>query len=425
MAVIGFQNQMADPQVDEKPLTEEEKQTLDQRIAEARNAFYISERREEWIKEAYKGSVVRDYDDGYHMSDEEKKANNEFYDLFNRLHRYKRKYRKLVDFIQCARTSLMCLAEVAHKNTVYEEEKFIKLVMNGKIRVNGWFYPKYTGSDRKRINWDYMKECILSDADPQTFLDGPAASTVEDIFEDKSPEEVIRCLYTDETAEVALNTRVDNERLAKDMRELCYDPDTDEYDGSDIITEMSMQDEKKFRKAFPGLVYFAKDRHMEIKNMENLSLYSTSFSSDGYDMDQFEEYDKEVGYKSKDNIPEFKGDVLKGSDRRKYLRKLDEWEKTHTYVKVNNREITLEELEEIKLRQVLEENNWNIKAMYGNSDRMKKLRRLKEQDAKREKKLKKQLVRVQDRKERRKRTISEYTGKPSNAKKKKRKKKEG
>lgn len=417
MAVIGFTDQLKNVDREpDKPITEEERKTLDQMVEEARKSFYVSERREEWIRAHYDGSVVRDYDDGYHLSEQERNEQNQFYSMFSQLNRCKRKYRRLPDFIKCARISLGCLAEVAGKNHVYEQNKFVKLVMRGKIHVLGWFYPKYVGSDRKRINWDYIKEFIESNEDPAKLL---PSSMDGSIFEEehRDPEEVIKALYGDELGSEIISGHVSKERERLNDRLIAYDVDEDGRDGSDIVVALDREEEKQLRKAFPSLVYFAKDYRAELKSMNVLQSYTSDASFDS--LESLSYYDKQLGIKSDSDIPEFKGDVFKGSDRRKYFRKLEEWEKNHLTINRNGRMITLQQLDEINLKSMLEENGWNIRAMYDNKDRMKRLQKARERDKKRERDLKNQLTRIQKRSKRRMGDMDIKKEKSSKKKKKK------
>ena len=139
-------------------------------IDEARKNLYIPPARLEKMESTYGVSIVHDFGDEYHLTDEEREAQNNYYKLFARLNKCKRKYRKINEFVDCARISLQCLQAVAENNTVYTPDEFMSLVMKEKIIVNGWFYPKYNGKDRKQLSWDYITEFILGDADSKELL---------------------------------------------------------------------------------------------------------------------------------------------------------------------------------------------------------------------------------------------------------------
>ena len=64
-------------------------------------------------------------------------------------------------------------------------------------------------------------------------------------------------------------------------------------------------------------------------------------------------------------------------------------------------EITLEEIKEIQVKEALESAGWNIRVLYDNQTKEKKLKKIMKADKKREKKLKEQLTKVQNRSKRR------------------------
>ena len=129
------------------------------------------------MEETYGVAIVHDFGDEYHLTDEEREAQNNYYKLFARLNKCKRKYRKINEYVDCARISLQCLQAVAENNTVYSTDEFMSMVMKEKIMVNGWFYPKYNGRDRKQLSWDYITEFILGDRPSEELLKQKSSDT--------------------------------------------------------------------------------------------------------------------------------------------------------------------------------------------------------------------------------------------------------
>ena len=62
---------------------------------------------------------------------------------------------------------------------------------------------------------------------------------------------------------------------------------------------------------------------------------------------------------------------------------------------------TREEIQELKLKEALEAAGWNIRVLYDNQIREEKLKKAMKADKKRERKLKEQLTKVQNRSKRR------------------------
>ena len=105
-------------------MSKEERDNIEQILAWERSQLYIPERREAEMRAMFKDVVVNDYKDDYHLSDEEREKNNQFYKLFSRLNRCKRKYRSLKDFIDVYRLVLQCIDAVADNQDVYDPDEF-------------------------------------------------------------------------------------------------------------------------------------------------------------------------------------------------------------------------------------------------------------------------------------------------------------
>jgi hypothetical protein len=420
MAVIKFDDQLIRPEEEEKKLSGEETFKLIKTIEEAKKNFYISPERLAKIEAEYGTVIVLDYGDEYHLTDEEREAQNNYYKLFARLNKCKRKYRKIDEFVNCARISLQCLETVAKNNTVYSPEEFMRLVMKGKINVNGWFYPKYNGRDKKQLSWEYITEFIFSDKDPKDLIKG-RYNEFEFITDDEDNDEALRRLFSEED----YNNLFKIPDPEKEYREQVHVIDLDEEeigDESSIAIYADREETKDFIKTCPEILLTVKELRKEMKSTEQLNRYMSDIRKD--DIDAIEEYDNAHNIVSDSDIPKFKGDITNSKDYHKYLRALEIYENTQIKENYNGKMRTQEEINELKLKETLEDAGWNIRALYDNQIKEKKLKKAMKVDKEREKKLKKQLTKVENRSKRRMGIDIDETANKKKKKKKNKKKSE-
>ena len=417
MAIIGFDDQVQRPDgEDEKKLSGEETFKIIKSIDEARKNLYLSPERIAKMEATYGVSIVHDFGDEYHLTDEEREAQNNYYKLFARLNKCKRKYRKINEFVDCARISLQCLQAVADNNTVYSPDEFMRLVMKDKITVNGWFYPKYNGRDRKQISWDYMSEFILSDTPSEELLK-QRSSDIEFLTEEKLEEETNLLFSNEELAEI-FKQPDDAHIFRKEYHVI--DTDDEDIDINDGIAVYATPSETKdFIKEAPELLILAKEIRREMKSTEQLSRYVSDIRRE--DIESIEEYDNKRNMVSDADMPVFKGDITNDKDYHKYLRELKLYEETQIKENYHGKMRTREEIKELQLKEALDAAGWNIRVLYDNQLREKKLKKAMKADKKRERKLKEQLTKVQNRSKRRMGIDIDDNG--SSKKKKKKKKK--
>lgn len=396
MARIGFDDQTIRPDGEEKKLTGEETFKIIKSIDEAKKNLYLSPERLAKMEGTYGVSIVHDFGDEYHLTDEEREAQNNYYKLFARLNKCKRKYKKIDEYVDCARISLQCLQAVAENNTVYSQDKFMSLVLRDKITVNGWFYPKYAGKDRKQLSWDYISEFILSDIPSEELI--KQKNTEKEFLTDEEFENEERVLFNEDELDYIFE-EPDPDKV---FREEVHAIDLDEEElteDSNVAIYASRSETKEFIKSAPELLLIAKDIRKEMKSAEQLNRFVSDIRSD--DIETIEEYDSKIKFVSESDIPEFKGDITNSKDYNKYLRALEEYENTQIKVNYCGKMRTPEEIKELQLKEALESAGWNIRALYDNQYREKKLKRAMKADKKREKKLKERLTKVQDRSKRR------------------------
>ena len=396
MATIGFDDQVNRPDGEEKKLSGEETLKIMKSIDEARKNFYILPHRLAKMEETYGVSIVHDFGDEYHLTDEEREAQNNYYKLFARLNKCKRKYRKINEFVDCARISLQCLQAVADNNTVYTPDEFMTLVMKEKLIVNGWFYPKYNGRDRKQLSWDYITEFILSDTDSKELL--KQKTNDYEFLSDDELEEEAKVLFSEEEYNEIFKEPDPDQTYREEVHVI--DLDEEKFDkGSNIVIYSDKSDTKDFLKAAPELLLVAKEIRKEMKSEEHVNRYVSDIRKD--DIEAIEEYDNKRKFVSDSDIPKFTGDITNDKDYHKYLRELKLYEETQIKVNYNGKMRSEEEIKELQLKEALESAGWNIRVLYDNQLKEKKLKKALKADKKREKKLKEQLTKVQDRSKRR------------------------
>jgi hypothetical protein len=396
MAIIGFDDQVNRPDGEETKLTGEETFKIIKSIEEARKNLYIPPERLAKMESTYGVSIVHDFGDEYHLTDEEREAQNNYYKLFARLNKCKRKYRKIDEFVNCARISLQCLQAVAENNTVYSSDEFMALVMKEKIIVNGWFYPKYNGRDRKQLSWDYIAEFILGDEDPKELL--KQKSNEYEFLTEEELEEEAKILFSDEEYNKIFEKPDPDQTYREEVHVIDLDEEPIE-DGSNIAVYADKSETKALLKAAPELLILAKDIRKEMKSAEQINRYVSDIRME--DIEAIEEYDNKRNFVSDSDIPQFTGDITNDKDYHKYLRALKIYEETQIKVNYAGKMRTQEEINELQLKEALESAGWNIRVLYDNQIKEKKLKKAMKADKKREKKLKEQLTKVQDRSKRR------------------------
>jgi hypothetical protein len=396
MAIIGFDDQDQRPDGEEKKLSGEETFKIIKSIDDARKNLYLSPERTAKMEETYGVSIVHDFGDEYHLTDEEREAQNNYYKLFARLNKCKRKYRKINEFVDCARISLQCLQAVADNNTVYTPDEFMAMVMKEKIIVNGWFYPKYNGRDRKQLSWEYISEFILSDRPSEELIKQKASD--DEFLTDEELEEQAKILFSEEDYAYIFEEPDPDKVFKQEVHVI--DLDEEEFDkDSNIAVYADKSETKELLKAAPELLILAKEIRREMKSSEQLSRYVSDIRME--DIEAIEEYDNKRHLMSDSDIPVFTGDITNSKDYHKYLRALKLYEDTQIKENYAGKMRTKEEIRELQLKEALESAGWNIRVLYDNQFKEKKLKKAMKADKKREKKLKEQLTKVQNRSKRR------------------------
>ncbi|MBR6908109.1 hypothetical protein IKN40_06630 [bacterium] len=369
----------------------------------------IPERRIPEILKGFDCVVVNTFDDDYHLTDEEREKNNSLQKYAKKLKSMKRIYRRLDEYIIAMREHLKFLDKVAEDNGVYDPDEFKMMFMKGDIKIVGLRFPKYKGPNRKDINYKYLTEFILSDGDPKDML--PKWQR-DDFDEDEEDIDVDR-FFTKEELNAIFSPPTKKESKF-DYR--VFNADEDSQDGIPIAVPLSAKNSKSIIKNQPEFVIKLKEMKREKRTLSRLS-DSFLHNTISEDISDIARYDKNYHYISKSDIPEFHGDVLNDDEYNKYMKKLQEFEDNNVYADYAGKEKTLGEIKELKVKEMLESEGWNLRNFVENREQEEKLKKIQKRDKKKEKQLKKHLLEIQ------KRTEARKNGEVYKSKKKKKKKK--
>ena len=370
------------------------------------------------LAKIYENVVVHDYDDEYHMTEEERRKKFRYYEAFMKLRKCKRKFRKLDEYVKVFRLCLDCLKIVAENNGIYDPNKFIKLVLRNEIEVFGLNFPKYVGKDKKDINWEYISDFIVDySRDPSELMKGRKTAISDmDVVDAED-------ILFDEKDLADIRDAIENPKEDEIFKPY------DEYDENEtrenIVVVAEKSDTKSLVKFAPELIKSARDVIKEARRERamNKRMNSFVFEMEQDDFEYIERLDRARGYKSESDIPEFKGDIMSRKDYKKYLLALDVYENEQTKLNYRGKMRTPSEIKEIELKDALEAAGWNMRNLYKKKNMDKKLKKAYKKDAKREEELKKHLLEIQKRQKKRKKGAEvEFDSKKK--KKKKAKKKE-
>lgn len=368
----------------------------------------------------YELVTVRDFDDIYHKSEEERSKENKFYHLFTSLNNMSHRENNIDAFIIRARMTIDILKEIAENNGIISPTKFIKDYFDEKIIITGLPVPKLRGKFRKKYNMNYLMDFIMSDEDPSLFA--PKRTEFGDDDEDIHkilPPEVIHEIEVAEPDPESTN---------------CYFDDAKDQDGRNVAIVYSKKTAKDMSKSIPALL----DASATIRKLEksrnkmmdsiNHSRFVGDIRDDDYE--RIESYDQTV-YDNPDRIkePEPPKDMSDQDAVNAYLTAMDYYIERTTYVDNHAGGMcTVEERDIEDIKSTLAENGFDIRAMYGYKEQKKKLKKIRKKEEKKEKELKDRLLRLEDRRDHRlgtgsgKRRLSDSDKKKQKKKKKKAKK---
>jgi hypothetical protein len=375
---------------------EEPKKVIDVESHVHRHTIKLTPARIEQFCGEFNEVVVNDFGDEYHLTEEEREAQNQFYAAFRVVRKLKKVYRNAVKYVEAMREILKCLDIIAERNGVYEPEKFKMMYFKGKIEIYGLQFPRFKGPEKKMIDSRYLMEFILGD-DPAYMIDPRYVDESETKYEDLPLEERLKRWNPEhlKLIETPLDHRFETEY---------FDPDEDDPDGTNVVPYLTEKEYKKLCKIdeFKDVMGMV-ERRLSLKdNLE--SAIRQNFVSDEFD--KIAQYDKKHGYKSKDDFPEFHGDLTDKYGRtskafKRWERDVEKWEKKHNLVNYYGKMITEEEHEDIILREMIEDAGMNSKAFvtlfgYASADAKNKTSKRKNSKKERDKDNRKSDIRLNE-----------------------------
>lgn len=383
---IGFEDELQNME-DTSEFSEQKKQEI---VTKAKVVLIkIPEKRKEEVLRGFDCVVVNTFDDDYHSTDEEREQHNRFAKDANKIRKMKRIYRRLDEYIIAVREHLKFLDKVAEGNGVYDPEEFKKMFFKGKINIVGMRFPKYKGPNRKDVNYKYLAEFALSGADPSEII----PKWQRDDYEDDDPQQLIKELFTDDELKFIFSPLTKEE--ARYEYEL-FDENEDDQDGIPVGVTMTNKDTKKLVKAQPELVAKLKEIKREkntINKLNDAFLHNTIVE----DIDEISRYEANYGFVSKADVPEFKGDVFSSKDYNKYMQKLKDYEDNNIYTNYHGKDKSLGEIKELELKEILEQDGWNIRNFAENKMQEKRMKKLQKRDNKKIKQVKRHLMAIEKR----------------------------
>lgn len=341
---------------------------------------YIPDNEAEMLKKVYSRTVVQDFEDIFHYSEEERNRFKSEHEKLYLLRGRRIKCPKLSEYVKTYRLCLDVIEEFANNNNLIQSEDFLERVLRGKIHIHGLKFPKCVKRGNKKFNWEIIVSYITDRS--------------------KDPEE-LDALF-EEASDIVIETDAEDIPIPEaivDIVEKCGEEDEDNVDYIDqpslFLRESKKSDKKALRKLFPELDkainnQFKKERSKNMAHYSRNTLYND-------DMDAIRRYDMKHGYKKR--MPKFKGDFLNDKDVERYLEKLDDYIEDNTMIQFNGKIYTPEEYDTLRLKQVLEESGWDLRKCFVDKDAERRKRKQAKKDKKKEEKIKKLLSDIQKRKE--------------------------
>jgi hypothetical protein len=342
---------------------------------------YIPPEEIEALRERYSQVVVQDFEDDYHMSREEREALRERYSKFFRLKRnFTKKIRRLDKYIEACRLVVEIIMDTAENNGVMESDEFISKVLTGEIQIAGLTIPKYQGKGKKTLNWDYVLDYIMDPSkDINELLKSQTVSRCRENTTEEKKEETIEDLkeYLGDEGYEQLRQMIEN-----------YHPVmTASNSGPDSVVPASRKLRKVLMKQFPGYDKMLREMSEDSKR-EKSYIWQIQES----DLKWIREFQDERDRKLGDVKPEFHGSLMDEDAVSRYLFEVEQWEKQHNLVKYGENTITEAQKEELEFKKILEENGYNLRNLYGNKERQKKIEKTRAAQKKQIKSLKKMLT---------------------------------
>lgn len=323
------------------------------------------------MKDSIKEVCANDFSDEYNLSDEERYANAEEARIFNAVARTKRKCNNIADFIVAVRYRLDAIDYIAEHNGVFTPEEFLKKVSKGKIVLTGISAPKYTGKNKKKINWDYICEFIADrDKDPREFRE----SKHDDDFYDHSHENGGQNLFSESQYKMLVEDADPNENVEIEML---------------VANDKTM---KKLSKHNP-IIADSIVKYVSALKKKSESSHIFDAADVMHELKSIQVLDERSIRATKVAPPKFTGDYSSDKDWEKYEREYYDWYINNVYEETDNgSKMTVDEYQQAQVRKLMEEAGWNIRRFSSNAKYFKREKKLKHNAKRKAKRVKDNLL---------------------------------
>lgn len=343
---------------------------------------YIPPDEKERLLAQFSTTVTQDFDDEFHMSRAEREKMQEQYAKFFKLKKgFTKKIRRLDKYVEACRICMSIIDDIAQTNGIYTEEKFKEKVLNGSIVIEGLNIPKFQGKRKKSINWDYVAEFIV-----EPTRDLRELTEIKELAEEEIQVNPDTIVTEQELAEyTAPITEKDEELLDYNM--------SAGVEGDQLAFSIRKKDQKWLFKHCPSMVKTIRNiGKSESDVRHNAYLYDMTDS----ELKALKTYDAKLAAGSDLVQPTFNGDFTDSKSVDAYLYQLEEYESETSFVEYNGRMISAADAAEMDYLRALESSGWNLRNLYDNRDRDKRIKQAQKDDRKRIDTLRKMLAAAQE-----------------------------
>ena len=321
-------------------------------LAEIRKTMNFTKGMIDRFVDTYAEVYVHDYGDEYHLTEEERAKKFRCYEAQELIRQNRKVYTNLPDYIEAMRRVIKAIEIIAANDPrVTNIEKFKKKVLGQKIKVTGINFPKYRGKDKKSINGEFISDWIL---DPEKDID-----ELMDYYKKKN---VVISLEDEENPQAAF------ERIAGKgvMEYLNSHPVTDDDRWAYAVPIKPKSKLDKALEKSPIMKSIKKEMIHAAKRKESLDVYGTYYTTKD-EFDAVTKHDEELGYTTKATMPKLNGgDIRNKKVYREYMEALEAWKRENTFVKVKGKNMSLDDYNHMRFKEIAEQHGWNVALLMKN-----------------------------------------------------------
>lgn len=167
------------------------------------------------IRESCKNTIVHDYGefDIYHISDEERKRNDQLSEISLKLAKLKRTYRRVDQYIEAMRVVFEAWSILEKNNYIHTREEFYELISKGRIISNRIIMPKLKKMDN--YNMDVIINYISNpELDASHLIPNKQEDPYDSFFnDDESEEDEMKRLLSKEEVEYIMSSMDSPEKM--------------------------------------------------------------------------------------------------------------------------------------------------------------------------------------------------------------------